>query len=111
MGSMLLSSRQRAERGTRYQPCTSLLQNVILQTLYSLNRPCNVIHIGEKDQHDAHFFLIIYFTYITLDVFRTDNFSSSGGGLYKQLTVFAVQYDAETVFYATEPEKKIPPSE
>jgi hypothetical protein len=41
----------------------------------------------EEYQQDAHFFLIIYFTKIILDMFRTNN-SSSSGGLYKQLTVF-----------------------
>jgi hypothetical protein len=44
-------------------------------------------------------------------MFQTDQFSSSGGVLYKQLTVFAVQHDAERMCYATVSVKKIPPSE
>ena len=45
------------------------------------------IPLGEKDQQDAHYYLIIYFTSIILDMFRTSNCSTSGGGLYGQLTV------------------------
>jgi hypothetical protein len=43
--------------------------------------------IRENDQQDAHFFLIIFFTPIILDMFRTSDCSSSGVFLYKQLTV------------------------
>ena len=54
---------------------------------FTFSEPCIVIHICEKDQQDAHFFLIINYNYIILDMFQTNNCSSSGG-LYKQLTVF-----------------------
>jgi hypothetical protein len=47
----------------------------------------HTVNTSERDQQDAHFFLKMYFTYIILDVFRTYNFSSSSGVLYKQLTV------------------------
>ena len=33
-----------------------------ITTLFTISEPCTVIHIREKDQQDAHFFLIIYFT-------------------------------------------------
>ena len=44
------------------------------QNLHSVNCPS-----CDKDQQDVHFFLIIYFDYINLNMFGTNNFSSSGG--------------------------------
>jgi len=41
-------------------------------------------NLCEKDQKYAHFILRIYFNYIILDLFRTNNCSLSGV-LYKQL--------------------------
>jgi hypothetical protein len=44
--------------------------------------------IRQKDQQDGQISLIIYFTHIILDMHRTSKYLSSGGNLYKQLTVF-----------------------
>jgi hypothetical protein len=44
-------------------------------------------HVRQQHQPDAQFFLLIYFNNIILDMFRTNNRSSSAV-LYKQLTAF-----------------------
>jgi len=46
-----------------------------------------IFYLCEKDQQDAHFLLTIYFHSIILNMFGTNNYSSSGG-LYNELTVF-----------------------
>jgi hypothetical protein len=47
-------------------------------------------------------FLIFYFTEIILDMFRTSNSSSSGGVLYKQITVFhQASYEESSRWHGT----------
>jgi hypothetical protein len=63
------------------------------QTLHSLNRASWHTHTHTHARAwqrptRCTLFLIIYFTKIILDVFRSSICSSSGGVLYKQLTVF-----------------------
>ena len=56
--------------------------------IFTLSAPCTVTHTREKDQQEPQFFLIIHFISIIINMLRTSNFSSSGGVLCKQLTVF-----------------------
>jgi hypothetical protein len=37
---------------------------------FTFSESCIMIHIRKEDQQDAHFFLIIYFSYIIFDMFR-----------------------------------------
>jgi len=39
---------------------------------FTFSDPCIAIHVRAQDQQDAHFFLIICFNYIILDMFRTN---------------------------------------
>ena len=65
-----------------------ILRCILAQFMFSKLVTTSILcGICEKDQQDTHLFLIIYFTSIILDMFRTSNCSSSGG-LYEQLTIF-----------------------
>jgi len=55
---------------------------------FTFSEPYIAIQLCEKDQLDAHLFLITHFNSIILDMFRTNNCPSSGGILYAQLTAF-----------------------
>jgi len=47
-----------------------------VNAFFTSSEPRIVTNIRETDQQDAHIFLIIYFTQIILDMFRTGNCSS-----------------------------------
>ena len=53
----------------RYELWDNVLNVIMAMTIF---------YLFEKDQQDAHFYLTIYFNLIILDMFRTNNYSSSG---------------------------------
>jgi len=52
------------------------LANQFDEKFFTFLEPCIVLYVCEKDQLDAHFFLLIYFNYTILYMFQTNKSSS-----------------------------------